>query len=439
MSVTLTELLRDGGFFCPHCGRFHDITLKNVITERGAVRRLPEVLAARGITRPYLLADVNTWRAAGEAAAAALTEAGIGYSCHIFAEEHPLPHEHTVGGALMHFPADADAVVGIGGGVIGDTAKILAAAAKVPYIYVATAPSMDGYASSTSAMEMDGLKVSLDTVSPETILLDTDVLTAAPRWMILSGYGDMAAKYVSLVEWRLAQIILDEFYCPAVADMMQSALDKAADNIEAVLAGDPDAAGVLAEGLIMAGLAMRCAGVSRPASGMEHYISHIRDMRSLAFGTPADLHGIQCGAAAIEVIRAYERLKNGTPDREKALAHAAAFDYDAHAAYMRENVGPGAEVMIALEAKEHKYDKSAHALRLERIIGKWEELCAVMDMLPSSAELEAFMKKIGFPAGLAELGIGAEEREILFRCGADIRDKYVLTRLMWDLGIAAEG
>ena len=233
MAATLAELIRDGGFFCPHCKRFHDITLKNVITERGAVRRLPEVLAKRGIRRPYLLADVNTWRAAGEAAAAALTEAGIAYSRHVYTEEHPLPHEHTVGGALMHFPADADAVVGIGGGVMGDTAKIIAAAAKIPYIYIATAPSMDGYASDTSAMEMDGLKVSLQTVSPETILLDTDVLTAAPRWMILSGYGDMAAKYVSLAEWRMAKIILDEYYCPAVADMMQSALDKAAGHIEA--------------------------------------------------------------------------------------------------------------------------------------------------------------------------------------------------------------
>ncbi len=438
MAVSLAELIRDGGFFCPHCGKFHDITLKNVINERGAVRRLPEVLSARGISRPYLLADVNTWRAAGESAAAALSEAGISYSCHIYSENHPLPHEHTVGGALMHCPPDADAIVGIGGGVIGDTSKILAASAKIPYIYIATAPSMDGYASSTSAMEMDGLKVSLNTVSPETILLDTDVLTAAPRWMILSGYGDMAAKYVSLVEWRLARIILDEFYCPAVAEMMQSALDASAENIEAVLAGDPDAAGVLAEGLIMAGLAMRCAGVSRPASGMEHYLSHIRDMRSLAFGTPAELHGIQCGAAAVDVIRAYERLKTITPDRAKALAAVSAFDWDAHAAYLRENVGPGAEAMIALEAVEHKYDKSAHAQRLERILETWDDLCAVMETLPSSRELCSFMKKIGFPAGLSEIGVEEEERKMLFRCGADIRDKYVLTRLLWDLGIDGE-
>ncbi|MEE1329573.1 MAG: hypothetical protein UHS47_13635, partial [Oscillospiraceae bacterium] len=57
-------------------------------------------------------------------------------------------------------------------------------------------------------------------------------------------------------------------------------------------------------------------------------------------------------------------------------------------------------------------------------------LCAEMDMLPSSAELEAFMEKIGFPAGLSALGVGAEEREILFRCGADIRDERPLDSVL---------
>ena len=218
--------------------------------------------------------------------------------------------------------------------------------------------------------------------------------------------------------------------------MMQSALDAAAGNIEAVLAGDPRAAGVLAEGLVMAGLAMRCAGVSRPASGMEHYISHIRDMRSLAFGTPTELHGIQCGAATVDVIRAYERLKTLTPDRAKALAAVEGFDWNEHAEYLRRNVGEGAEAMIAGEAKEHKYDTASHRVRLARILDKWDELCAEMDTLPSSEALTAFMKKIGFPGGLAEIGVGEEERTILFRCAADIRDKYVLTRLCWDLGEA---
>jgi len=432
--ITCASLIASGGFYCPDCGRFHEIELKNVITRRGALEDLPGELARFGVTRPFLLADPHTWQAAGKRAAEILTEAGIPFSFHIFGEGKPAPDERTVGEAVLHFDPASDGIVGIGGGVINDTAKILANTARLPYVYAATAPSMDGYASPTSSMERDGLKVSVNSLSPVSILLDTDVLAAAPRWMILSGYGDMAAKYVSLCEWRIAHIILGEYYCPQVAQMMRHSLDAVSAHIEGALNGDPEASGVLAEGLVLAGLAMRCAGVSRPASGMEHYVSHIRDMRALAFGTPAELHGIQCGAAAVDVIRSYERLRKITPDAEKARAFAGAFSWDDHAAYLRHNVGPGAEAMIAGEAKEHKYDAAAHEKRLAVILSRWEELVAEMNALPDSAELSAFMHKIGFPASLAEIGVSEEEQQMLFTCAADIRDKYVLGRLLWDLG-----
>ena len=432
--ITCASLIENGGFYCPDCGRVHDIDLKNLITRRGALNDLPGELAKFGVKRPFLLADPNTWQAAGKRAADILTEAGIPFSFHIFREERPAPDEHTVGEAVLFFDPACDGIVGIGGGVINDTAKILANTARLPYIYAATAPSMDGYASPTSSMERAGLKVSVNSLSPVSILLDTDVLAAAPRHMILSGYGDMAAKYVSLCEWRIAHILLDEYYCPQIAQMMQDSLDAVTANIEGALNGDPAASGVLAEGLVLAGLAMRCAGVSRPASGMEHYVSHIRDMRSLAFGTPAELHGIQCGAATMDVIRTYEQLKQITPDGEKARTFVQNFSWEQHADYLRRSVGPGAEAMIAGEAKEHKYDLSAHEKRLNVILSRWDELTAEMRTLPASEELSSFMRKIGFPASLSEIGVAEEERKMLFTCASDIRDKYILGRLLWDLG-----
>lgn len=50
---------------------------------------------------------------------------------------------------------------------------------------------------------------------------------------------------------------------------------------------------------------------------MEHYISHIIDMRSLAFGTPAEAHGIQCALATLVTVRSYKKLAGITPDRER--------------------------------------------------------------------------------------------------------------------------
>jgi len=83
--ITCASLIADGGFYCSACGRRHDIELKNVINRRGALDALPAELAKYGVKRPYLLADPNTWAAAGERAAAILTEAGVPFVRHIFA------------------------------------------------------------------------------------------------------------------------------------------------------------------------------------------------------------------------------------------------------------------------------------------------------------------------------------------------------------------
>ena len=433
MFTDCAALVRDGGFACPSCGRRHTVSLRRLTLGREALSALPEELRALGVRRPYLIADRNTWRAAGERAAALLAASGFSPARCLLPGGRPSPDEAAAGCAVMHLPPDADGVVGIGGGVVGDMAKLTAAVHGVPYLYVPTAPSMDGMASATSSVDRDGLKISLPTRAPSSVVADTGVLAAAPRELILAGYGDMAAKYVSLVEWELAHRITGEFYCPEIARAVREALRRAEASVEAALAGDGGAAGALTEGLILAGLAMECAGLSRPASGMEHYVSHIRSMRALAFGTRSDLHGLECGAAALEVIRVYERLRDTKPDRARALAHAAAFDYEAHAAFLRRFVGPGAETMISLEAREGKYSPERHAARLDVILAHWEELAAVMRKLPSADALEARFARIGFPT-LSSLGVTEEERAGLFAASPDIRDKYVLGRLLWDLG-----
>ena len=53
------------------------------------------------------------------------------------------------------------------------------------------------------------------------------------------------------------------------------------------------------DGLVIGGIAMAYAGVSHPASGVEHYFSHVWDMRGLEFGTKVDLHGIQCARRVV--------------------------------------------------------------------------------------------------------------------------------------------
>jgi len=158
-------------------------------------------------------------------------------------------------------------------------------------------------------------------------------------------------------------------------------------------------------------------------------------MRALAFGTPSDLHGIQCGMATLITIRIYEKLRNYVPDREKALAYVRSFSSETWNTFLREKLGQGAEAMIAGEAAERKYDQTKHAARLEKIIGNWDAICEIIDELPHSDEIETFMKEIGHPTSPNEIGLTGQEIRDAFLMAKDIRDKYVLGRLLWDLGI----
>lgn len=422
-----------------NCGKEHDIAIDDVVIGKGALERLPDFVAKYNAKKPFILADCNTFKAAGERVVRLLDSNGIAHTQCVFQAEYLEPDEQAVGSAVMHFDPDCDLIIGVGSGVINDIGKILSTVTGRRYIIVGTAPSMDGYASATSSMSRDGLKVSIPSRCADVIIGDTDILKNAPLHMLKAGLGDMLAKYVSIAEWRIAHLITGEYYCEQVAHLIRSALKKCADNAQGLLNRNEAAIQAVFEGLIIGGVAMAYAGVSRPASGVEHYFSHVWDMRGLEFGTQVDLHGIQCAMATLKSVELYEAVKQVVPDRKKAAAAVDAFDYAGWSEQLRAFLGRCGETMIVQERKEQKYEKSTHPARFERIAANWQNILAVLDEeLPSASQLGALMDAVGISRDLSTIGVDRECAGLTFKATKDIRDKYVLSRLAWDLGILDE-
>ncbi len=420
---------------CPFCGKAHHCGIESVHIGKGALQALPQELKRMGAKKAFLLADQNTYPLAGARIGEMLKENGIGMSQYIFPLSRIEPDERAVGSAVMHFDNSCDTVIALGSGVINDIGKILSATRKTRYIIIATAPSMDGYASATSSMAMDGLKVSLPSRSAQVIIGDTDLVKTAPMEMLKAGLGDMLAKYVSICEWKIANLILGEYYCDTISKLVQDSLQKCVDNADGLLSRKDEAVEAVLEGLVITGIAMNLAGVSRPASGVEHYLSHVWDMRALEFGMEADLHGLQCAAGTYIASTIYHKLLAATPDREKALASVKAFSYEKHKKELRTLLGKGAEAMIALEEKEGKYDPEKHKARLEVILEKWDQICHLIQAhIPSPEKLQALYDKLNLPKKSED----PTPLTTVFRASADIRDKYVLSRLVWDLGLQDE-
>ncbi|MBQ9861255.1 MAG: sn-glycerol-1-phosphate dehydrogenase [Clostridia bacterium] len=418
------------------CGKVHKTDVENCVIEEGAVNRIPEYAAKFNAKKAFIVADVNTFPLAGEKIIAMLKEVGVGTSQYVYSQKRLEPDEHAMGSLVMHFDAACDLVIGIGSGVINDICKVFAYQTKRPYIIVATAAYMDGYAARTSTMPVDRIKTTIPAKSPDVILGDLDILTGAPKHMAAAGLGDMLAKYISICEWRLSHLITGEYYCERVAEFTRQSRDACVQNAEGLMKQDKNSMKRLFEGLINCGKAIDYSGVSRPGGGDEHYFCQMLDMRGLEFGTPTASHGVQCALGTLYAIKCYQALKHITPDREKAIKYAESFDFEDWSRQLREFLGKGAEPMIALEAKEQKYSAEKHKIRLNVILENWDTILKIIDEeLPSVDEFESILKVIGLPTSIEEIGVEKELLPMIIKSTKDIRDKYVLPRLLWDLGV----
>ncbi len=416
------------------CGKVHISSVKEIIVKSGAINELPRLINNFQSKTPFVLADINTFAVAGKCVLKILDRAGVKYSTFIFEEKELKPDEKAIEKAKDNFDTACDLVIAVGSGVINDLGKIIAKENGVPYFIVGTAPSMDGYASATSSMEIDGLKVSLNTKCADVIIGDIDVLKNAPEKMLISGLGDMLAKYISLAEWKIASEIVGEYYCERVAGLVRTVVTTCVDNASGLLKRDEKAVKAVFEGLVIGGVAMAYAGMSRPASGVEHYFSHIFDMRALEFNTKADFHGIQCAVATLLCAKLYEKVLLLTPDKQKALDSVKAFDYQKYKRKLKAFLGRSADAMIELEKTEKKYCKRKHKKRLEIILSKWERIKEIIKTeIPTAKRLDELFDLLGAPKTFKELGIDAD-LYFTFLATKDIRDKYVLSRLLWDLG-----
>lgn len=437
-AASLSELVAPGGHDCT-CGRHHATQLKYLKIEPGAIRFLPEALRATHKRRPFVVCDQNTYAAAGEAVIGLLKAEGIPFSAYTYPPmaEKMEPDEMAVGSLTMAFDPACDVVLAVGSGVINDCCKVLAHAAGIPSMVVGTAPSMDGYASNSSSMVQNRIKVSLYNACPEAILCDIDIMKEAPMEMLLAGLGDMLAKYVSICEWRISNLVTGEYYCENIAGLMRTSVQKCMFAADGLVRRDPKAVAAVAEGLVLSGLAMGFAEVSRPASGLEHYFSHLWEMMALERGEASDLHGTQVGVGTAMTLRLLDAVREVQPDLDVARAAREQFDQAAWEAEARDIFGSSADTIIRAERDVfHLNDQKKRAARAETIVAHWPEIQRIFtEELPRTEAVLSKMESLGMRMTPKDLGISTEDTRRAFIGSRVIRDKYLTSTMLWDLGL----
>ena len=295
--------------FACACGHTHRIPIQSIVTGKGALAGLAPMLRAFPGKKVYLVGDENTMALGRDAVLAYLEDAGCDVKEHTFPcqkGKHLITDERLAGSMLLHMAPETGLIVAIGSGTMNDTARVISARCGIPYIIVATAPSMDGYASSTSAVVMDGGKKSVPLTAPYGIVGDTGLIKTAPDGMLAAGAADILGKYTALRDWKLAQRETGEYHCPYIAELVLSTADRCAGSLPRLFDREDAALHEMTDSLIMAGIAICMYLTSRPAAGLEHQIAHSWEVAAIRTGTNGSLHGHYVGLGALAACRLYE-------------------------------------------------------------------------------------------------------------------------------------
>lgn len=402
---TLTQ-----GIYGCDCGKDHLCPIDTVEVSSKALERLAEL--CQDYTTIVLLADENTWEICGKAAAEKLKEQKP-TTIVLPGKERLVPNEAAVAAAEAAMPEQVDLIVGVGSGVINDMSRYLSYQRGIPYFIVATAPSMDGYASSVAAMLFGGMKTTLPAHTPKAILAVSEVIKNAPMEMLQAGYGDIMGKFSCLNDWRLSTLINGEYFCQRVHDLMYETVIKVRDLAPGILARDTKAVDALMEALVVAGITMAYAGNSRPASGSEHHISHFFEITGLQEKKPYFDHGLDVLYASVMTARMRSQIIKSRPVRRQI--DKAQWEQEIKRVYTG-----SAEGVFALQKTYGMYDRDDSAVITE----KWDDICKLLSEAPNGEEAEQLVEAIGLHYSDLEEMYGEQKLKDAAVYAKDIRDRY---------------
>ncbi|MBQ4629529.1 MAG: sn-glycerol-1-phosphate dehydrogenase [Clostridia bacterium] len=402
------------------CGKFHKCDIDYVYIEKNAISRLKMLCGSYG--NILVVADENTFDAAGEKTLDALS--GKKVEKVIFDGKTILiPNEDAIETVNQKID-NTDLIVGIGSGVIQDLCKYVSFFAKIPYMIVATAPSMDGYASDGAAMILKGMKETVKAHLPRAIIADVDVLKNAPMDMIKAGYGDIIGKYSALCDWKLSKVVNDEYFCDYIYDTTYEMINNTLKNAKGLLNRDEESIRALSEALVIVGIMMSFAGSSRPASGSEHHLSHFFEIVGIIDSKPYFAHGIDVAYSTVVTAKIRESLlKSDVPDSIFRLERK---DYENK---IKEIYKSAADECIKLQDRVGNYQNN----RLEVYKAKKDEIKNVLSECPTADEISDILSKVGLDMAEFEKMYGKEKINTAVYYAKDLKDRYTVLWLNYDL------
>ena len=393
------------------CGRDHELRTKLVVCEYGAMKNFDKYMADCGLSGfRTVIYDTNTYNLPSVTHIPADQE--------IVLEAQGLHSEKgMIEDMMTKFVRTPDYIVTVGGGTLMDFARYSAHKLGIPFVAVPTIVSSDGFTADICSIIIDGQKKSIPMQAADAVICDMDIVSGAPMFLTIAGVQDIMAKCVSIADWKIASLVSGEYFCPKVCGMAQEALDimsRCANELAEGKAPDFEA---MAYTQMLSGLTMQILSNSRAASGAEHLVAHLVEMKPRGFENAHGMHGECVGIGTLMCAQAYHELAK--------LETVEVKPYEPlDEQWVRDVFGALADGIF----KENENDV-LKTFAPESIKEHWQEIRDIIAQIPTYEQLLELYTKIGAKHSLSELGIDESVKDEFLDISSAIRNRLTLARM----------
>ena len=393
------------------CGRDHELRTKLVVCEYGAIKNFDKYMADCGLSGfRTVIYDTNTYNLPSVTHIPADQE--------IVLEAQGLHSEKgLIEDMMTKFVRTPDYIVTVGGGTLMDFARYSAHKLGIPFVAVPTIVSSDGFTADICSIIIDGQKKSIPMQAADAVICDMDIVSGAPMFLTIAGVQDIMAKCVSIADWKIASLVSGEYFCPKVCGMAQEALDimtRCANELAEGKAPDFEA---MAYTQMLSGLTMQILSNSRAASGAEHLVAHLVEMKPRGFENAHGMHGECVGIGTLMCAQAYHELAKMETVEVKPYEPL-------NEQWVRDVFGPLADGIF----KENENDV-LKTFAPEAIKEHWQEIRDIIAQIPTYEQLVELYTKIGAKHTLSELGIDESVKDEFLDISSAIRNRLTLARM----------
>ncbi len=393
------------------CGRDHELRTKLVVCEYGALKNFDKYMDDCGLTGfRTVIYDTNTYNLP--------TMHHVRADQEIVLEAQGLHSEKgLIENMMTMLERKPDYIVVVGGGTLMDFGRYSAWKLGIPFVAIPTIVSSDGFTADICSIIIDGQKKSIPMQAADAVICDINIVSGAPRFLTIAGVQDILAKYVSIADWKIAHIVSGEYFCPKVCAMAQEALDIMARCANDLAEGKEPDYEAMAYTQMLSGLTMQILSNSRAASGAEHLVAHLVEMKPKGFKNAHGMHGECVGIGTIMCARAYHEFAKRDTIEVKPYEPL-------DPAWVRDVFGDLADGIF----KENENDV-LKTFPPENIKEHWQEIRDVIATIPTAEELIDLYTKIGAKHSLAELDIDESIRGEFLDISSAIRNRLTFARM----------